>query len=187
MLETTKITPGNYRLCLPDEIRERFRALSENIGATHRALGRVVDEYISEVPYGQHMTAYELFADLYHQVTGEVISARTIRTWRHLAIAFTKHDLNKYEALSDSQLEAAVSLSETAKVTPQEICEWTLAGAVDNVPAMRAHWLPPTTYEQDTDPPVISGLLRYAEKHLDPARRERFDTLLAELRELLRP
>ena len=174
-------------ICLPDEIRERFTALSEAVGATHRALGRVVDEYVSEVPHGYHMTAYELFADLYHQVTGEIISARTIRAWRHAAIDFTKYDLERFHALSDSQLVESVKLAEIAKVEPVDVCEWAVANAVQSVPEMRAHWLPVTTYEQDTDLPVVSGLVRYADKHLPEHRRPRFDALLTELREILKP
>ena len=118
-------------------------------------------------------------------MTGEIISARTIRSWRHAVIDYSKHDIMEFEVLSDSQLIAAVSLAEVAKVTPREVCEWTVANAVSDVPTMRANWLPPTTYDNNTDLPVVSGLIRYADKHLPADARPRFDALISELRQIL--
>ena len=158
------MTSQPFSLCLPDEIRDRFAAVSEIIGKTHRSLGLIVDEYLSEVPYGQHMAAYELFADLYREKTGEQISARTIRIWRHAVIDYSKHDLLQYESLSDAQLTEAVSLAEVAKVTAADVCEWTIANAIDSVPAMRAHWLPQTSTEYEIDLPGISGMKRTIER-----------------------
>ena len=181
------MTSQPFRLCLPDEIRDRFAAVSDFIGKTHRSLGLIVDEYLSEVPYGQHMAVYELFADLYREKTGEQISARTIRIWRHAVIDYSKHDLLQYESLSDAQLTEAVSLAETAKVTAADVCQWTIDNAIDSVPAMRAHWLPQTSTEYAIDIPVISGLLRYANHNLPAEKRQRFDEIVAELRALFAP
>lgn len=151
-------------LCLPEEIETRFRALAENVGVTHRALGRVVDEYMQGLPHGQHMTGYTLFADLYRQTTGETVSPRTIRAWRYAAILYSKHDLKQFEPLSDAQLVEAVNLSKNGNlpdvITPQKICEWAVKTGCASVPAMRAHWLPPTGDETMTDPPAISAMVR---------------------------
>jgi hypothetical protein len=90
-------------LCLPAEITDRFTVLAETVGQTHRAIGRVVDEYVSEVQHGMTMQAYELFADLYYRVTGEQISARTIRAWRDSVTAYSKQELREFEALTRSR------------------------------------------------------------------------------------
>ena len=175
------------RFSLPDEIRERFITLSEQVGATHRALGRVVDEYVSEVQHGQHMAAYELFADLYRQTTGETISPRTIRAWRQAATLYSKHELTQFETLSDSQLIEAVNLAEIAKIDPQAICEWAVANQVSTVPAMRANWLPVTSTEYRIDPPVISGMIRYGIRMFEDTdpRRTEWDALVTRARELV--
>lgn len=148
------------RLCLPEEIEIRFRTLAENVGATHRALGRVVEEYMTKLPHGKHMDAYGLFADLYRQATGETVSPRTVRAWRYAAISFSKHDLVRFEQLSDSQLVTAVELSEIANIEPKAICEWAVETGCASVPAMRAYWLPTTGDDTMTDPPAISAMVR---------------------------
>jgi hypothetical protein len=168
-------------LCLPEEIETRFRALAENIGVTHRALGRVVDEYMQDLPHGGHMAGYGLFADLYRQVTGETISPRTIRAWRYAAITFSKHDLEQFEQLSDSQLVTAVELSEIANIEPKVICEWAVKTGCASVPAMRANWLPPTGDDAMTDPPAISAMVRAGKSRYWSARPE----LLAEWHALI--
>jgi hypothetical protein len=169
------------RLCLPEEIETRFRALAENIGVTHRALGRVVDEYMQDLPHGRHMAGYGLFADLYRQVTGETISPRTIRAWRYAAITFSKYDLERFEQLSDSQLVTAVELSEIANIEPKAICEWAVETGCASVPAMRANWLPPTGDDTMTDPPAISAMVRAGKLRYWSARPE----LLAEWHALI--
>jgi hypothetical protein len=150
------------RLCLPEEIETRFRTLAENVGATHRALGRVIDEYMTKLPHGQHMTAYSIFADLYRQITGETVSPRTVRAWRYAAILYSKHDLEQFEPLSDSQLVEAVKLAKNDNIgiTPQDICNWAVEAGCSSVPAMRAEWLPTTGTDEATDPPFISAMVR---------------------------
>jgi len=175
---------GPSNLAMPTEITDRFTALAETVGQTHRALGRIVDEYVSELPHGYAMQAYELFADLYHQVTGETISPRTIRAWRDSVSSYSKQELRDFESLSDSQLVEAVKLSEVANMPAADICRWAVENAVSSVPAMRANWLPTTSTEYAVDIPAISGLIRYANHNLPDEKRPRFDELLAELRAL---
>jgi len=171
-------------LCLPDEICQRFTTLAETVGQTHRALGRIVDEYVSEIPHGLTMQAYELFADLYYRTTGEQISPRTIRAWRDSVTAYSKQEIREFEPLRDAQLVEAVKLSEIANLPAADICRWAIANAVESVPEMRAHWLPTTGTVYQIDPPAISGLIRWANRTLEQGdpRRVRFDEILAELR-----
>lgn len=168
-------------LVLPEEVENQFSTLAGAIGSTKRMLGRIVDEYMQNVPQGKHMAAYSLFADLYHRATGETVSPRTIRHWRHAAFVFSKHDLREFHSLSDSVLIEAVVLAEIANTTPRVICEWAVAKSCDNVPQMRAHWLPVTGTEYQTDPPFISGMLRY-EKTLPQEKRAAFVELVNEFR-----
>lgn len=171
---------------LPEEVENEFSAVAQGVGRLHRALGRIVDCYVSEVPHGYHMAVYESFADLYHRITGEHISARTIRFWRKSAVEFSKADLKEFHALSDSMLTESVILAEVANIEAKEICKWAVEKAVDSVPALRAHWLPIESgddlYHQD--PPVISNLLRLA-REMTGERRERLDKLIDEIRKLL--
>jgi hypothetical protein len=175
------------RLCLPEDVEIEFCTLAENIGFAKRAIGRLVFQYVDQLQYGQQMTAYTLFADLYYKVTGDYISPRTVRAWSDSAKTFTKHDLNQYESLSDSQLLEAVSLSKTAKVPAQQICEWAVETGCASVPAMRAEWLPVTGNDDYVDPPFVSGFARFIRRfaETDPRRAE-LENLIERVREILR-
>ena len=148
--------------CLPPEIEDAFGVMCEGVGRIHVELGSFVDEFIHLVPRGQRMAYYELFADVYHRKTGEPISGRTIRAWRHASAKYSRYDLQKYHALSDSQRIEAVKLAEIAKTTPQDICEWCMSTACPDVPTMRAHWLPLTSDDQAVDLPFVTGIIRWA-------------------------
>ena len=187
MLQETETTYRVNPATLPEDIENQFAAVAQGVGSIHRMLGRIVDEYMANIPQGARMAVYESFADLYHRVTGENISARTIRTWRKSAVEFSKNDLQEFHALSDSMLTEAVSLAEMAKTDAREICEWAVDHAIKSVPQLRAHWLPPESgpdiYRQD--PPVVSSLLRYV-RRFDGEKLARFQKLIDEIRQLLR-
>lgn len=184
------MTSHSSEFTLPEEISQRFTTLAENIGRTHRSLGIVMDEYISDLPHGYHMIAYGLFADLYRQVTGETVSVRQVRAWRQVVTAYSREELRRYEALTDAQLIEAVKLAEIANIEPTEICEWAVANVVTSVPQMQAHWLPVTSDGQDNiDLPAISAVIRTARRFFpaDDPRWDELNQLLARLRELLVP
>jgi hypothetical protein len=156
--------------CLPDDISNDFEIIAGREGQIHRMLGRIVDEYVSGefTHHGQRMIIYGLFADLYYRTTGETISARQIRAWRHSAVDYSKHDLERFEALSDSQLTAAIELAETANIDAKEICQWAVDNQVRSVPQMRANYLPPPTgYSADEWPGILSLVRSARHWHFD--------------------
>lgn len=171
---------------LPEDVENQFSAVAQGVGSIHRMLGRIVDEYMADVPQGSHMAVYDSFGDLYHRVTGENISARTIRAWRKSAVEYSKNEIEQFHELSDSMLTEAVLLAEIAKIEPRYICEWAVDHAVKSVPQLRAHYLPqesgPDIYRQD--PPVVSSLLRYV-RRFDGEKLTRFQKLIDEIRQLL--
>ena len=185
MLSMSAPSNPTQTIVLPESNRQDFLTLAANVGASHRAIGRVVDDFVSEVPHGSQMSAYELYADLYYQATGERVSPRTIRGWRRAATLYSKHDLRQFESLTDAQLIEAVNLAEVANIDPQEICAWAIDKQVSTVPAMRAHWLPPTSDEYHVDPPVITGFKRWARRHVPEHMQAEFDDLLKTINEFV--
>lgn len=177
----------NNILCLPEEIKNQFCTIAENIGKTHRMLGRVMDEYISDLPHGRRMDAYIEFANLYNEVTGEIVSPVTVRHWRHSAMCYSRHNLQRFEVLSDSQLTEAVKLAEINKIGADQICEWCVENEVRTVSAMRANWLPNTGTPTQTDPPALSGIIRLFGRlfKTDHPQRKRIDEIINELRSYL--
>lgn len=177
------------RTVLPERVANVFRTIAENIGRTHRTLGKIIDTYMQDLPHGCHMQAYGEFVDLYKQTTGELVSVPTIRSWRRAAVIYTKHDLMEYGSLSDSQLIESIKLSEINRellpdITPQDICNWCMDTLTNTVPAMQAHWLPLTGTPEYIDPPALSGIIRLFGKLFsrDNPHRARIEEIIAELR-----
>lgn len=186
---TTTSRPGEAapKIILPDDIVTTVRFFAEQSVQPRRLMVRVLADFLIEIPYGAKMTIYELIAAEWHSATGDNVSGRTVRAWIHSVQDFTRVELQRYETLSDAQLIAAVELSEIAKVTPQQICEWAIAEQVSSVPQMRLEWLPPTSTAYTIDPGWLSAIKNTANrmlKHDDP-RWPRITALFAELRELL--
>lgn len=174
---------------MPPEISDRFTVLAQQVGTIERSLGRVMDEWITELPKGYHEQAFELFSDLFRSATGQYRSPRTMRSWRTAAITYKRHELESFHALSDSQLVAAVELAEIRQdgATAQDIAAWAVANHVSSVPAMRDQWGTITSTDGETDPGWLTGLKRTAKRYLQPndARWPRVKELFAELRTLL--
>lgn len=171
-------------MILPDEITNRFTVIAENIGRTHRQLGAIMDEYISDLPHGYHMQAYKAFAELYYQITGEVVSEVTVRHWRHSAMSYSKNNLLQFEQLSDSQLTEAVKLAEINNLDAGYICQWCVDNQIKSVPEMRAEWLPVSGPPEAIDPPALSGIIRLFGRLFKPdhPHRARIEEIITELR-----
>jgi len=176
------------KISIPDDVINQFTTVAQSIGTIERTLGKIMDEWISELPKGLHETAFELFADLYRTATGQTRSPRTMRAWRTAAIMYSKHDIEKYHTLTDSQLTAAVVLAEIRqdKTTPQQIAAWAVEHHVSSVPKMYDHWGEQTSTNGETDPGWISSIKRYV-RHWpqnDPRHAE-LSALLAQVRALI--
>jgi len=175
---------------MPEEISERFKILAQSVGTIERSLGRVMDEWITELPKGYHEQAFEMFSDLYRSATGQYRTPRTMRSWRTAAITYKRHELETFHALSDSQLVAAVELAEIRQdgATAQDIAQWAVDKGVSSVPAMREQWGTITSTGDEIDPGWLTGIKRTAKRYLSPddPRWKRVNEIFSELRELFR-
>ena len=145
MIEPTTTRNGSggaVRIEIPDEVADRFRTLAETKAGIERALGRVMDDWISELPTGYHETAFELFQRLYYDTTGHWREIRTLQFWRTCATRYTAAELEELHPLSDAQLNKAVELAIncTDGTTAADIGRWAIANGINKVPPMVEHW-----------------------------------------------
>jgi len=177
------------KLSLPDDILQTIQAFAEETAKQKRLLAYCLQDFLEDIPHGQHMTMYELIADEWNNVTGEIISGRTVRYWVQSVKTYSKAQMETYQPLTDAQLIEAVKLASDCQneITPQEICDWCIANEVRTIPAMRANWLPLTGTPEQTDPPALSGIIRLFGKLFkkDNPHQARIQEIINELRTYL--
>lgn len=177
------------KLSLPDDILQAIQAFAEEATKQKRALAYCLQDFLDDIPHGQHMTMYELIADEWNAVTGDMISARTVRYWVHSVKTYSKVQMQEYHALTHAQLIEAVKLASDCQneTTPQQICQWCVVNEVRTVAAMRANWLPLTGTPEQTDPPALSGIIRLFGRLFKPdnPHRDRIEEIITELRSYL--
>ena len=176
-------------LSLPDDILQTIQNYANEATKQKRLLAFVLQDFLSDIPHGQHMTMYELIAAEWSAVTGDIISGRTVRHWVHSVKTYSQAQMTRYQLLTDAQLIEAVKLASDCQneITPQQICEWCVENEIATVSAMRANWLPLTGTPEQTDPPALSGIIRLFSRLFkqDNPHRARIEEIIRELRNCL--
>lgn len=148
-------------ITLPDDIINEVQELCDQAVSKQIAIGYAVWRWMKQagVKHGEKMQAYDAFADVVYQRTGEAVTGNTIRKWKHAADLMEEVG-DRYQAMPYAVFLEAVNLSSPGQ-NEIMILDWAIEN-LPTVPQLRAHWLPQTsadTYAQP-DAPAVAALVR---------------------------